>query len=120
METIIIWAVIAWLVMRWIDIRAKDYARARQQILQERLQDQPVRLSVEQMGDMLYCWDAATKDFVCQGRNIEELRQNFSLRYPNRNAAIAQGPEDLIDALRQQLQTLKQNDQLVSSKLTGN
>lgn len=114
METFIIFAAAVWLLMRWINIRSADYARARQQILERQLLEQPVRLSVEQLGDMLYCWDAVTNDFVCQGRDMAELRQNFGLRYPNRNAAIAQGPQELVDQLRQQLQTLKNTDKLAS------
>lgn len=114
METVIVLCVLAWLLKRWVNVRAADYDRARRQILEERLLEQPVRLSVEQMGNMLYCWDTATMDFVCQGRDLEEIRKNFALRYPNRNAAIAQGPEELVTKLKQELQALKQNENFSS------
>ncbi len=114
METLLVVALMAWLLMRWLDLRSADYLRERQKILEQRLMHQPVKLSVEQMGDTLYCWDIVTNDFVCQGRDIQELHKNFALRYPDRNAAIAQAPEELVSQLKTQLQNLKQNENLSS------
>ena len=114
METLLVFALLAWLLMRWLDLRSADFLRERQKILEQRLMQQPVQLSVEQMGDTLYCWDIVSNDFVCQGRDITELRKNFALRYPDRNAAIAQAPEELVSQLKTQLQNLKQNENLSS------
>lgn len=114
METLLVFALLAWLLMRWFDLRSADFLRERQKILEQRLMQQPVKLSVEQMGDTLYCWDIVSNDFVCQGRDIQELRKNFALRYPDRNAAIAQAPEELVSQLKTQLQNLKQNENLSS------
>lgn len=113
METIIIWVVIAWVVMRWIEAKATERFEFRR--LQEvREQHQPVRLTVEDMNGMIYCWDTATMDFVCQGRDLEEIRKNFALRYPDRHATIAQGPDDLVSQLRQQLKNIKQDESFSS------
>jgi len=114
METIIIWAVIAWVVMRWIEARATERLEFRRRLQEVREQHQPVRLTVEDMNGMIYCWDTATMDFVCQGRDLEEIRKNFALRFPDRNAAIAQGPEELVAKLKQELQALKQNENFSS------
>jgi hypothetical protein len=112
METLIIWALIVWVAVRWFE----RMAAVRLQLDQQRAQDLerrlPVRLTVEQMQGMIYCWDSVTNDFVCQGRDLAELRDNFARRYPDRNAAITHGPEELVTQLKHELRLLKQNENL--------
>jgi len=112
METLIIWAVMAWLVVRVFERMAAVRLELEQQRQQDLERQIPVRLTVEQMQGMIYCWDTVTNDFVCQGRDLEELRDNFARRYPNRNAAITHGPEELVSQLKQELKLLKQNENL--------
>ena len=112
METLIIWAVIAWLAVRWFERWSVTRLELAQQQLADLQRQLPVRLTVEQMQGMIYCWDSVTNDFVCQGRDLAELRDNFARRYPDRNAAITHGPEELVSQLKQQLRSLKQDENL--------
>lgn len=79
--------------------------------LQRRL---PVQLNIEEINGMVYGWDHKTNDFVCQGRDLEEFRSHFRARFPNRNAAIMDGPDELIAKMKQQLKVLKENENLSS------
>jgi len=38
--------------------------------------------------NMIYCYDNNTKDFVCQGKDIEEIKSNFKARYPDHGSYI--------------------------------
>jgi len=38
--------------------------------------------------NMIYCYDNNTNDFVCQGKDIEEIKSNFKARYPNHGSYI--------------------------------
>lgn len=106
--------VLIWFVRRWIENRVLATLHERiAQIEQQRLK-QPVPLSVEEIDGRIYCWHAETRDFVCQGSDLRELRDNFKLRYPGQNAHVQDGPEELLDRLKQELKSLKQNENLNS------
>jgi len=66
-------------------------------------------LEVESVNDQFLCYNYFTKEFVCTGRNIEELRDRFEQRYPNKEAAVAKGDPTALDILKQQLKALHEN-----------
>ena len=66
-------------------------------------------MMVEQHGDILYAFRKDTDDFVCQGANFEELRTNFSKRFPNYNGSV----EGLEKELHERL--LAQKNELTKS-----
>lgn len=74
----------------------------------------PVLLNIDEINGMVYGWDHRTNDFVCQGRDMAEFRNNFQLRFPDRNAAIMEGPEELMARMKQEMNVIKQNENLSS------
>jgi hypothetical protein len=47
-----------------------------------------IPLQCEQENNMIYCYNNDTKDFVCQGTDIEEIKANFKARYPDHGSYI--------------------------------
>lgn len=71
--------------------------------------------------NMIYCYDNNTNDFVCQGKDIEEIKSNFKARYPNHGSYIiheslhlfpeAQLEDDPTDQeLRQRVKEMQKRD----------
>ena len=68
-----------------------------------------VILEVEPVNDQFLCYNYFTKEFVCTGRNIQEIRDRFEQRYPNKEAAVAKGDPTALGILKQQLKVLHEN-----------
>ena len=74
-----------------------------------------IALTVEQDNDQYFCYNSITKDFVCQGSNLKEIRERFRERYPDKDAAIYDGDRTAVAALKSQLEELKkQNENSIS------
>ena len=56
-----------------------------------------------------FCYNALTKDFVCQGYSLKEIIERFRLRFPNKAAAIYDGDEIAVRTLRNQMEELDEN-----------
>lgn len=70
-------------------------------------------LLVETEGNQFLCYHAKTMDFVCQGTTLEEIRQRFKQRYPDRSAAVVAGDQNAVSTLQQQLKDLRENSNCV-------
>jgi hypothetical protein len=68
-----------------------------------------VILEVEPVNDQFLCYNYFTKEFVCTGRNMEEIRDRFRQRYPDKDAAVTKGDPDALRILKQQLEVLHEN-----------
>ena len=66
-----------------------------------------IALTVEVDQNQYFCYNSITKDFVCQGRDLLEIRERFRARYPDKDAAIYDGDETAVAALKSQLKDLK-------------
>jgi len=66
-----------------------------------------IALTVEVDHDQYFCYNSITKDFVCQGSNLKEIRERFRARYPDKDAAIYDGDETAVATLKSQLKELK-------------
>ena len=74
-----------------------------------------IALTVEQDNDQYFCYNSITKDFVCQGSDLKEIRKRFRERYPDKDAAIYDGDRTAVAALKSQLEELKkQNENSIS------
>jgi hypothetical protein len=62
-----------------------------------------VILDLEHTGDQYFCYNTQTKDFVCQGRNMSEIVQNFKSRYPSKRGVIYNAETDAVTALDKDL-----------------
>ena len=74
-----------------------------------------IALTVEVDDDQYFCYNSITKDFVCQGSDLTEIRKRFRARYPDKDAAIYDGDETAVATLTLQLKELKkQNENSIS------
>jgi hypothetical protein len=111
---LILWLAMAgYLFWKWLQYRAIHEA-VEQEVLEELERRLPVGLTIEEIDGVVYGWNHKTMDFVCQGENMEQFRNAFRARYPNRSAAIIDGPEHLMTRFKTELKTILQNENLNS------
>ena len=65
---------------------------------------------VEQEGDEIFVYSEKEKQFLVQGKTVQELRERFDQRFPNRIAYMAGGDPDLIERLTAELKTVKEQE----------
>jgi hypothetical protein len=71
--------------------------------LVDKLENQKlILLEVEAVDGQFLCYNMFTKEFVCMGRNMEEVAERFQQRYPDREAGIVKE-----DPIAQQLRGTK-------------
>ena len=73
-----------------------------------------IGLDVEVDGNQFFCYNSETKDFICQGADVHEIRQRFKARFPGHNAYLNQGNPEVIAKLKQQLKGIKNNEDSIS------
>jgi hypothetical protein len=70
-----------------------------------------IALTVEVDQNQYFCYNSITKDFVCQGSDLKEIRERFRARYPDKDAAIYDGDESAVATLKLQLKELKKQNE---------
>lgn len=93
----------AWLLHRLSQGIGEELNAVGKALDEERL----IALTVEQENDQYFCYNSVTNDFVCQGRDLKEIKERFRARYPNKDAAIYNGDETAVATLKSQLKDLK-------------
>ena len=101
--SIIFGLVKAWLMYRLEQHISQELTSVGQALDEERL----IALTVEQQHDQYFCYNSVTNDFVCQGRDLKEIRERFRARYPDKDAAIYNGDATAVATLKSQLKDLK-------------
>lgn len=97
-------AVIEALAVRWLRDRVtKELMDVGNALDEERL----IALTVEVDQNQYFCYNSITKDFVCQGRDLAEIKERFKLRFPDKDAAIYDGDTTAVETLRKQIKELK-------------
>ena len=103
---VILFLLFVWIVSRRIRIQFEsELSTTMKNLAHERL----IALTVEIDNNQYFCYNALTKDFVCQGRNLKEIIERFRLRFPNKAAAIYDGDETAVKTLRNQMEELDEN-----------
>jgi len=106
--TNLVLSLLAFLLRRHIEqSMEQELAGVGQALDEERL----IALTVEQENDQYFCYNSITKDFVCQGSDLTEIRRRFRERYPNKDAAIYDGDRTAVATLKSQLEELKQQNE---------
>jgi hypothetical protein len=110
--TSLVLSLLAWLLRRHIEHSMdRELTGVGQALDEERL----IALTVEIEHDQYFCYNSITKDFVCQGADLTEIRKRFRERYPDKDAAIYDGDQTAVATLKSQLQELKkQNENSIS------
>ena len=70
-----------------------------------------IALTVEVDQNQYFCYNSITKDFVCQGSDLTEIRKRFRERYPDKDAAIYDGDRTAVATLKSQLKELKKQNE---------
>ena len=103
---VILFLLFVWVVSRRIRIQIEsELSTTMKNLAHERL----IALTVEIDNNQYFCYNALTKDFVCQGYSLKEIIERFRLRYPNKAAAIYDGDETAVKTLRNQMEELDEN-----------
>ena len=69
-----------------------------------------VGIVVEEDAGQLYVYRETDRQFLCQGSTLMEIRKRFNELYPEKIAFLAGGDPDLIERLRAELKTLKEQE----------
>jgi len=101
-------AVLEALLMVWMRRRMSDELTTVGLALDE---ERLIALTVEVDQNQYFCYNSLTKDFVCQGRDLKEIRERFRERYPDKDAAIYDGDQTAVATLKSQLKELKANNE---------
>ena len=66
-------------------------------------------LNIEKFQDQYYCYNTTSGEFVCQGKSIPELDQQFHSRYPDMKALISSADSTAVRSLCSEPEILKAN-----------
>ena len=103
---VILFLIFVWVISRRIRIQFEsELSITMKNLARERL----IALTVEIDNNQYFCYNALTKDFVCQGYSLKEIVERFRLRYPNKAAAIYDGDETAVQTLRNQMKDMDEN-----------
>ena len=103
---VVLFLLFVWILSRRIQIRFEsELSTTMKNLAQERL----IALTVEIDNNQYFCYNALTKDFVCQGYSLKEIIERFRLRFPHKAAAIYDGDEIAVKTLRNQMKDLDEN-----------
>jgi len=75
--------------------------------------EQLIPLQVELEGNVYLCYNTITKEFVCQGQNIEEILSRFKQRFPGRYCSLSRGDPEVLAVLKQQLKEFNESSDSV-------
>lgn len=111
---LVIGSALGWLVGRLLTARIHDRDPRHQlteaEVIQQELDSgQLVPLTVEVADSGYLCYNSITNDFVCQGRDLNEIVERFKARYPDKNAAIHRGDSEAVAILKAQLKARHEN-----------
>jgi hypothetical protein len=96
-----------WLMYKFEQHISQELTTVGQALDEEKL----IALTVEVDHDQYFCYNSITKDFVCQGSDLKEIRERFRERYPDKDAAIYDGDESAVATLKLQLKDLKKQNE---------
>jgi archaellum component FlaG (FlaF/FlaG flagellin family) len=69
-------------------LRESTEVQEQVQELAQQMLDKLVFLRIEQQPESIYAYNAMTDEFVCQGKDMDDLNINFGKRYPNKKGVL--------------------------------
>jgi hypothetical protein len=106
---LVFWAWLSWTAIGWVLSRQQRDSAELREAMQDLEQERLIALTIEVDQDVYFCYNSISKEFVCQGRDIQEIVKNFALRYPDKQAAIFDGDESAVVTLKQQMGKISEN-----------
>ena len=109
---------LAWLIQRWannikalIEEALKEVEEPKEDDIKTRVDaGRIILLEVEVADNQFFCYNSKTNQFVCQGRDVKEIIENFKQRFPGLNAILHTGDEQALKTLRQQLKETRSGE----------
>ena len=109
---------LAWLIQRWannikalIEEALKEVEEPKEDDIKTRVDaGRVILLEVEVADNQFFCYNSKTNQFVCQGRDVSEIIENFKQRFPGLNAVLHTGDEAALKTLRQQLKETRSGE----------
>ena len=77
---LVFWAWLGWTVTGWMLSRQRLHNAELKEAIQDLEQERLIALTIEVDNGVYFCYNSITKEFVCQGRDIQEIVKNFALR----------------------------------------
>ena len=114
---------LAWLIQRWannikslIEEALKEVEEPKEDDIKTRVDaGRVILLEVEVANNQFFCYNSKTNQFVCQGRDVKEIIENFKQRFPGLNAILHTGNEEALKTLRQQLKETRESSDSIGS-----
>jgi hypothetical protein len=69
-----------------------------------------IGIEVELDQNLFLCYNSQNKEFVCQGATVQEIREAFRRRYPDKTAYLAGGEPDAVSRFKTELSKLKTDE----------
>jgi hypothetical protein len=85
-------AIFLFVVWRWTRKIEQDVNNMHKEIAG--VMQKIVFMRIETHADGMYAYNAVNKEFICQGKNIDDLNVQFGLRYPDRRGIIVEPNDD--------------------------
>lgn len=101
------------LVIFWIWRTVRRFEDDMRGIVRETIREvesQMLGVVVEEDGGQLYFYRETDRQFLCQGTSLAEIRKRFNDMYPEKIAFLAGGDPALIERLKAELKTLKEQE----------
>lgn len=84
-------------ILHWVGRRIYNRLSAAVEAESEtRTESDRIQMKVEQHGDVIYAFRVDNDDFVCQGVDLAELKRNFVARFPGKDGAIVEIPDEML------------------------
>ena len=101
------------LVMFWIWRTVRRFEDDLRGLVRETIKEveaDMVGIVVEEDEGQLYFYRETDRQFLCQGTSLTEIRRRFNELYPEKIAYLAGGDPALIERLKTELNTLKEQE----------
>ena len=101
------------LVVFWIWHTVRRFEDDMRGLVRETIREveaQMLGVVVEEDGGQLYFYRETDRQFLCQGTTLAEVRKRFNELYPEKIAFLAGGDPVLIERLKAELKTLKEQE----------
>jgi hypothetical protein len=101
------------LVVFWIWRTVRRFEEDVRGIVRETIKEveaDMVGIVVEEDAGQLYFYRESDRQFLCQGSTLMEIRKRFNDMYPEKIAFLAGGDPALIERLKNELKTIKEQE----------
>jgi hypothetical protein len=101
------------LVVFWVWRTVRRFEDDMRGLVREAIQEveaQMIGVHVEEDAGQLFFYRDTDRQFLCQGSTLMEIRTRFNDMYPEKIAFLAGGDPALIERLKNELKTLKEQE----------